>query len=95
MQDNVTCHKSRCTMQFLEEEKVCIIDDWPPQSPDLNVIENLWAILKSQVFKQNPKSVEELWLLVQEEWKAITDDVIIKLYESIIMSRTNAILKAK
>ena len=41
MQDIATCHKSRCKMQFLEEEKLCIIDDWSPQSPDLNVIENL------------------------------------------------------
>jgi len=27
MQGNATCHKSFCTMQYLEKGKVCVIDD--------------------------------------------------------------------
>jgi len=38
VQDGATCHKSLCTMQFLEEKKVCLMEDWPTfDRPDLNI----------------------------------------------------------
>ena len=92
VQDGAACHKSRCAMQFLEETKVCLMEDWPPQSPDINVIKNLWAILKSQILKHHPKSLKDLWLVVKEEWEA--DDVIKNLYAS-IPRRIHAIMKFK
>ena len=29
--------------------------DWPPYSPDLNPIENLWAIMKAEIYKLHPE----------------------------------------
>lgn len=28
--------------------------EWPPYSPDLNPIENLWALLKAEIYKIRP-----------------------------------------
>ena len=33
----------------------CEIIEWPPYSPDLNPIENLWALLKSEILKRHPE----------------------------------------
>lgn len=29
--------------------------EWPPYSPDLNLIKNLWALLKAEILKQHPE----------------------------------------
>jgi len=60
MQDNAPCNKSASTL-------VCLLSVWPSQSPDLNIIENLWAQLKRKVIERNSRNAEELWTFAKEE----------------------------
>ena len=83
MQDGAPCHRSASTFNFLDKEKICVLSDWPPLSPDINIIENLWSVLKDRVCQRHNKSTLNLWDIIQEEWNAIPNDTIKNLYGSI------------
>ena len=80
-QDNAPCHKSREAMKWFEENDVELLS-WPPQSPDLSPIENLWHILKRRIAKHKCNSKNMLKQKILEEWNAITPDVCKKLVHS-------------
>jgi transposase len=47
MQDGAPAHTARDTKKYLKSLGVPLLN-WPPSSPDLNPIENLWASMKHQ-----------------------------------------------
>lgn len=57
---------------------------WPPQSPDLNPIENIWAHLKKQLRKRpiQPTNHNELYAAIVEEWEAIPRKILTNMVQS-------------
>jgi len=84
--DNSKVHRANNITNYLNSRGAEIILDsipWPSYSPDLNPIENLWAILKANIKKRLPKTLEELKDIIMEEWDNLNDDYVRNLCFSI------------
>jgi hypothetical protein len=68
-------------------------EDWPAQSPDMNITEHVWGRMKEEAWKMKPKNLNELWEACKTAFYAIPVDFINKLYES-LPYRMDAVLQA-
>ena len=80
MQDNTPCHKAKTVLSLLEEEGIAVMK-WPPQSPDMNPIENVWKIIE-KAQNRNLQNIDDLWGFLKEEWESITTTFCKKLIGS-------------
>ena len=58
--------------------------DWPALSPDLNLIENLWAIVARQVYGQGKQynSKVSLTSAIMKSWSNMEDQTVRSLIRS-------------
>ncbi|KRF98923.1 uncharacterized protein Dwil_GK27746, partial [Drosophila willistoni] len=48
--DNAPIHTARSVKSWIQGQKVDLME-WPPYSPDLNIIENVWGWLVRKVYE--------------------------------------------
>jgi transposase/uncharacterized coiled-coil protein SlyX len=92
LQDNAPQHKSVLVRTWLFNNGIQCID-FPPYSPDLNPIENLWADLARRVEKFQCETMEELQDIVAEEWKE-TDKELLRTLARSMPERCQAVIDA-
>lgn len=93
-QDQATCHTSTDTQDWLDENEVEWIENWPPKGDDLNPIENLWALADARIREENVHSDEDLCLEAQRAWDSIPLATIQNAIRS-IPDRLRRVRKAK
>ena len=59
MPDNAPCHKAMVVINLLKAENATVMDR-PPQSPDLNPIENVWKTIERSKARHS-KTTGQLW----------------------------------
>jgi hypothetical protein len=70
--------------------------EWPPQSPDLNIIGNVWNVIKTKVQRRidDIRNAEDLKTVVAEIWTSLQLHYIRGLYDS-LPRRLRVVLRAR
>jgi hypothetical protein len=82
-EDNAPWHKAKIVTAYLNKQKVKRLR-WPPQSPDLSPIENLWKQIKDILSKMRHKikNIEQMETVLNEVWPTIKGETLLKLNAS-------------
>jgi len=92
--DNAPVHRARSVMEYRCSNRIMTLS-WPAQSPDLNIIENVWHRIKRELQHDvgNITSVTGLKTAIRRIWENLPVDYVQNLYKS-ILRRISAVLRA-
>jgi transposase len=91
MQDGASSHTAQWTLDELARLKVSVMPRWPPRSPDLNPIEQVWSVLNQVVNDMCPTDAQELEAAVVAAWNSISQEYIDKLVKTFTSKLTKCI----
>ncbi len=94
-QDNAPAHRSRIAAAFLAAHRVRVLA-WPPFSPDLSIIENVWGEVKRIVKGKRALTTGQIEHQTRLAWRKVTSDrrYVAALFGS-IPSRLQEVLDRK
>ena len=82
-QDNARPHVAALTLEVFGNSEIRLLN-WPALSPDLNPVENMWAIISRDVYLGHPPydSLDELWAAITRAAAPIPQEMIDNLIRS-------------
>ena len=78
LHDGVLAHRARSTTAYLNANNVLNVVDFPPKSPDLNIIENIWEERNRRVGKTGtiPTTLNHLRAKLFYEWNNLPQNYV-------------------
>lgn len=92
-QDGASCHTAKITKKWLQDNEIDVLD-WPSSSPDLNPIENLWALMKRRLRNEPQRTLQGLKDKIRDIWSSITPEECQNLINT-MNKRLTAVIKNK
>ncbi len=92
-QDLAPVHTVKGTKSWFNDHGVTVLD-LPANLPDLNPIENLWAIVKRKIRDTRPNNADDLKAAIKATWASITPEQCHRLIAS-MPRRIDAVIHAK
>lgn len=87
-QDSATAHTARVSMALLADvfgDRIISQGLWPPRSPDLTPPDFFfWGAAKATVYKNNPKSIDELKTAISNFTASVTQDMLHNVFANLI-----------
>ena len=82
-EDGAGYHHTKMLLAFKARMKVKVLT-WPPQSPDLSPIENVWKQIKDRIARRRHciRTIEEMEAALRYEWANIGEELLLTLVES-------------
>jgi transposase len=100
MQDNAPIHRAKLVTDFLAHHGIIPTLEWPAQSPDLNPIENMWAVLKAarrarqrltpKTRKDLIEEMSKLWSTIEPNFRENLSNSIPKRLSEVITNKGKA-----
>jgi transposase len=79
--DGAAAHTANKTEDYLKANNMKVLP-WPAQSPDLNIIEQMWPKLTAQLAGRSFHNEDDLWEAIKVAWAAVPVNAIQDLYTS-------------
>ena len=94
MQDGAPVHTAKIVKEWFNKNNIQCLD-WPPQSPDLNPIENMWHFVKRELNNYDTTNRAKLEAAIKDVWcRGLRLDNFIKYADS-MPERIRELLRAK
>jgi hypothetical protein len=92
MEDGASVYCSKASKEW---RKLCLIEklDWPTNSLDLNLLEDVWKLLKDAI-QHGRTYLEELTMTLEREWRSISSIRLHNLCHS-MLARLQSVVEAK
>ena len=79
LQDGARSHTAKAALEYLNGNYPVYVkpDHWPPNSPDLNVLDFFtWGGFEKKVWKNKPYDVENLKQAIIKQWRDYLQEII-------------------
>ena len=82
MADGAGAYRAKKTKEWHHRNKISILLSWPGYSPDVNPIENCWALMKFQLTKGRSSTIAGVKEVMQQIQNGLTVKYLCSLYAS-------------